>query len=82
MLLSLPRPYSVALRLGFLKGKSALRIPRALMRTQGTLLGRSFWSRGDRVSAAGLYEALIRRQIQKQEKYERHQERDLFGNDQ
>ena len=48
------------------------------MKTRGTLLGRSFWSRGYCVSTVGLDEELIRRYIQDQEKDERGQERGLF----
>lgn len=78
MLLSIPPKYSVAYTLGFLKGKSAVRIHRELMKTQGTLFGRSFWSRGYCVSTVGLDENVIRQYIQCQEKNERDQERGLF----
>ena len=44
MVLSIPPKYSVAMTMGYLKGKSAVRIHRELMRTQGTLFGRKFWS--------------------------------------
>ena len=53
MLLSIQPKYSVAHPLGFLKGKSAIRIHRELMKTHGTLFGRSFWLRGDCVSTVG-----------------------------
>lgn len=78
MLLSIPPKFSVAMTLGYLKGKSAVRIHRELLRTQGTLFGRSFWSRGYCVSTVGLDEAMIRRYIHEQEKNEREQERGLF----
>lgn len=61
MLLSIPPKYSVANTLGFLKGKSAIRIHRELMKTQGALFGRSFWSRGYCISTVSLEEAMIRR---------------------
>ena len=80
MLLSIPPKFSVAMTLGYLKGKSAVRIHRELLRTQGTLFGRSFWSRGYCVSTVGLDEAMIRRYIHEQEKNERDQERGLFDN--
>jgi len=67
--------------LGFLKGKSAIRIHRELMKTHGTLFGRSFWSREYCMSTVGLDEALIRLYIREQEKYERDQERGLFDDD-
>ncbi|MBL8827247.1 MAG: IS200/IS605 family transposase [Planctomycetaceae bacterium] len=78
MLLSVPPKYSVAMTIGFLKGKSAVRIHRELLRTKGTLFGRAFWSRGYCVSTVGLEETMIRRYIQDQEKNERDQERGLF----
>ena len=81
MLLSIPPKYSVAMTLGFLKGKSAIRIHRELMKTSGTLFGRSFWSRGYCVSTVGLEEAMIRQYIQNQDKNERDQERGLFDNE-
>ena len=58
----------------YLKGKSAIRIHRELLKTKGTLFGRSFWSRGYCVSTVGLDEAAIRKHIQEQEKHQRDQE--------
>ena len=51
------------------------------MKTQGTLFGRSFCSRGYCVSTIGLDEMMIRRYIQEQSKHERDQERGLFDNE-
>jgi len=73
MLLSVAPKYSIAMTIGYLKGKSAIRIHRVLFRTKGTLFGRSFWSRGYCVSTVGLNEATIRKYIQEQEKYDRNQ---------
>ncbi len=53
MLLSVPPRYSIAMPVGFLKGKSAIRIHRDLSRIKGTLFGRSFWARGYCVSTDG-----------------------------
>ena len=78
MLLSVPPKYAIAFAIGYLKGKSAVRVHRELLRTQGTLFGRAFWSRGYCVSTVGLDEALIKQYIQDQEKDERDQERGLF----
>ena len=78
MLLSVPPKYAIAFSIGYLKGKSAVRIHRELLRTQGTLFGRAFWSRGYCVSAVGLDEAMIKQYIQDQEKSERNDERGLF----
>ena len=78
MLLSVPPKYSIAFTIGYLKGKSAVLSHRELLKTKGTLFGRSFWSRGYCVSTVGLDEAMIKRYIQDQEKHERDQERGLF----
>ena len=68
MLLSVPPRYSIAMTIGYLKGKSATRIHRELLKTKGTLFGRSFWARGYCVSTVGLDEDQIRRYIRDQEK--------------
>jgi len=70
MLLSVPPKFSIAMTIGYLKGKSAVRINREIERVTGTLFGRSFWSRGYCVSTVGLDEQQIRRYIQEQEKHE------------
>ena len=74
MLLSVPPRYSVAMTMGFLKGKSAVRIHRQLLKTKGTLFGRSFWARGYCVSTVGLDEAAIRKYIQDQDKLQQQEE--------
>ena len=73
LLLSVPPKFSIAMTIGYLKGKSAVRINRELERVTGTLFGRSFWSRGYCVSTVGLDEQAIRRQIQEQEKHEKEE---------
>ena len=78
VLMSIPPKYSVANTIGFLKGKSAIRINRDLGKVKGSLYGRAFWSRGYCVSTVGLDEAMIREYIQNQEKNERDEERGLF----
>ena len=67
MLLRIPPKYSVAMTMGYLKGKSAVRVHRELMKTKGTLFGRKFWARGYCVSTVGLDEARIREYIREQE---------------
>ena len=78
LLLSVPPKYSIANTVGFLKGKSAIRINRDLARVKGSLYGRAFWSRGYCVSTVGLDEAMIRAYIQNQDKHERDEERGVF----
>jgi len=74
MLVSVPPKYSIAMTLGYLKGKSAIRINRQLEKVKGNLLGRSFWARGYCVSTVGLGEVAIRRYVQQQEKHDRRQD--------
>ena len=74
MLLSVPPRYSIAMVVGYLKGKSAIRIHRDLLHVKGTLFGRSFWSRGYCVSTIGWDESSIRQYIRDQEQHQQTQE--------
>jgi putative transposase len=69
MLLSVPPKYSIAHTVGFLKGKSAVRIHRELLQER-RMTGLHFWATGYSVSTVGRDEAKIRRYIQDQEKLE------------
>jgi putative transposase len=70
--LSIPPKYSVAFVLGFLKGKSAVRIPRELLHER-RMSGLSFWAPGSCVSTVGLDEARVRQYIREQEELESRQ---------
>ena len=70
--LSVPPKYSVAFVLGFLKGKSAVRIPRELLHER-RMSGLSFWAPGYCVSTVGLDEARVRQYIREQEELENRQ---------
>ena len=72
MCLSVPPKYSIAFVIGFLKGKSAVRIHRELLRHK-RVTGLHFWSRGYCVSTVGLDEETIRKYIRDQEKYDKQQ---------
>ena len=74
MLLSVPPKYSIAMVIGYLKGKSAVRIHREILRAQGTLFGRTFWAREYCVSTVGLDEHEIRQYVKDQEKLQKEQE--------
>ena len=74
LLLSVPPRYSIAMAVGYLKGKSAIRIHRDLSHVKGTLFGRSFWARGYCVSTVGLDEHFIRQYIREQEQHQQAQE--------
>jgi len=71
MLLSIPPKYSIAMTVGYLKGKSAIRINRDLRKLKGSLQGRKFWSRGYCVSTVGLDEKTVREYVKNQEKHDR-----------
>ena len=64
--LSIPPKYSVAYAIGFLKGKSAVRIHRELLRER-RMTGLHFWATGYCVSTVGLDEARVREYIREQE---------------
>ena len=75
MCLSVPPRYSIAMVIGFLKGKSAIRIHRELLGDQRTFTGLHFWARGYCVSTVGLNEEDIRRYIREQEDFDQNQSR-------
>ena len=70
--LSIPPKYSVSHTLGFLKGKSAVRIHRELM-GQRRMTGLHFWSTGYWVSTVGADEEKIKKYIREQEQLESQQ---------
>jgi len=74
MLLMIPPKHSVAHTIGFLKGKSAIRIFRDYLQVKQNFTGRHFWARGYCVSTVGLDEVMIRKYIQNQELEEKRQE--------
>ena len=75
MLLSIPPKYSPALIVGYLKGKSAIKIHQQIARDQR---GKHFWARGYCVSTVGLDEQMIRDYVKNQEKIDSDNQFDLF----
>ena len=73
MCLSVPPKFSIAFIMGFLKGKSAIRIHRKILRVK-RVTGLHFWSRGYCVSTVGLDEETIRKYIREQEEFEKEQQ--------
>ena len=67
MVLSIPPKFSVSHTIGFLKGKSAVRVHRELLRER-RMTGLHFWATGYSVSTVGLDEAQIRKYVRDQEK--------------
>ncbi len=72
MCLRVPPKYSIAYVIGFLKGKSAIRIHREIMKAR-QVRGMHFWARGYCVSTVGLDEATIRKYIREQDSREQQQ---------
>ncbi|MCK7504599.1 MAG: IS200/IS605 family transposase [Desulfobacterales bacterium] len=72
MCLSIPPKQSVAFAIGFIKGKSAVRIHRQILGKK-KVTGLHFWSRGYCVSTVGLNEETIRKYIREQEALEKRQ---------
>jgi putative transposase len=66
--------HSIAMTVGYLKSKSAIRIHRQLLKKKGTLFGRSFWARGYCVSTVGFDEQEIKQYIREQEQSQKEQE--------
>ena len=71
---SIPPKYSIANTVGFLKGKSAIRIHREYLGRQRQYTGFHFWARGYCVSTVGLDEQMVRAYIRDQEADEKRQE--------
>jgi putative transposase len=63
MLLMIPPKFSVVHTVGFLKGKSSIRIFRDYVQVKRNFTGRHFWARGYCVSTVGLDEEIIRNYI-------------------
>ena len=70
--LSIPPKYSVAYAIGFLKGKSAVRIHRELLHER-RMTGLHFWATGYWVSTVGRDEETVRKYIRDQEGWDRQQ---------
>jgi putative transposase len=72
MCLRVAPKFSIAFVIGFLKGKSAVRIHRELLKER-RVVGLHFWSRGYCVSTVGLDEETVRAYIREQEEMDKRQ---------
>jgi putative transposase len=70
MVLSIPPKYSVAFTIGWLKGKSAVRIHREVLKER-RVTGLHFWARGYCVSTVGLDTQRVLEYVRDQEKQDR-----------
>jgi prepilin-type N-terminal cleavage/methylation domain-containing protein len=77
---SIPPKYSVSQVMGYMKGKSAIRIARTYGGKRRNFVGQHFWARGYWVSTVGRNEAAVRLYIQEQEKADQRLDQlGLFG---
>lgn len=74
MLLMIPSKFTVANTIGFLEGKSAIKIFRDYLQVKQNFTGHHFWACGYCVNTVGLDEQMIREYIKKQEREEKRQE--------
>jgi putative transposase len=80
LVLSVPPKLSIAMVLGYLKGKSAIHIHRQLEGVNRGFTGKHFWSRGYCVGTIGLDEDTIRAYVRDQEHLEKQEELDFTTN--
>jgi putative transposase len=67
MLISIPPKYAGSQVVGYMKGKSAIRIARTFLGRRKNYSGMSFWARGYFVSTVGADEEVVRACIHEQE---------------
>ena len=76
LVISFPPKYSIAEIVGFLKGKSAIKMFDKHLALKKRYWGRHFWAKGYCVSTVGLDEEKIRRYVKYQEQQERQEEKE------
>ena len=81
MCVSIPPKFSVAMSIGFLKGKSAIRIHRELLGRRRGFTNLHFWSRGYCVSIVGLDEETLRAYTQNQDRLDGDSQGELYLGD-
>ena len=77
LVLRIPPKFSVALVVGYLKGKSAIQIHREALSVKRGFTGKHFWSRGYCVSTVGLDEATVRAYVRNQEELDKQESLDF-----
>jgi len=80
LVLSVPPKYSIAMVMGYLKGKSTIHIHRKIQGIKQGFTGRHFGSRGYCVSTIGLDEEMIRAYVRDQEHLDKQEELDFTNN--
>jgi len=67
MMIAIPPKYAVSQVIGYIKGKSAIRVARVYGERKRNFVGQHFWARGFFVSTVGRDEATIRAYTRSQE---------------
>jgi putative transposase len=67
MMISIPPKHAVASIIGFMKGKSSIRVVQHIANKKQNFVGHKFWARGYYVSTVGADEKVVRAYIQNQE---------------
>lgn len=75
MMIAIPPKYAVSRVIGFIKGKSAIRLERVYGERKRNFVRQHFWARGCFVSTVGRDETVIREYIKKQEQEDERLER-------
>jgi putative transposase len=65
MMIAIPPKYAVSQVIGYIKGKSAIHLPRVYGERKRNFVGQHFWARGYLVSTVGRDEAVVRGYIRK-----------------
>ena len=76
--LRFPPKYSTAMTMGYLEGKSAIKIHRDIQGTKRPFTGKRFWAPGYCVSTMGLNERGIREYVKNQEELEKERDGQLY----
>ncbi|GJQ59311.1 MAG: IS200/IS605 family transposase [Candidatus Scalindua sp. AMX11] len=80
LVLSIPPKYSVSEMIGFLKGKSAIKMFDRYLYLKKRYWGRHFWAKGYCVSTVGLDEEQIRKYVRWQLKKDKDMDKDKLLN--
>lgn len=74
MVMRIPPKYSVAMVVGYIKGKSAIRLHNEYGRYRKGSYGKNFWSRGYYVSTVGIDEKRVKEYVERQEYIDKEKE--------
>ena len=72
MVIKVPPKYSISMTIGFIKGKSAIRLHQEFGRKYRNYYGKHFWSRGYYVSTIGLDAKAVIEYVRDQEKKDKN----------